>query len=200
VRHANQLAALVVPGALGAALWFGFFFVVYRTFSPSAPYGTYTQMAAVNLTRSIPGFLFDEQFGLLPNAPVYAFIGLGVIAGAVRLRRWSLELLAMSIPYMIAVGMWMIWWAGTSSPARYWTPIALLLGIAAARLWHETTSTASRSLALAALISSVLISIVLLIPERGGLLFNVRDGVALWLEWANNHLDLPRGLPSLFHD
>src|SRR6185503_10026124 len=36
--------------------------------------------------------------------------------------------------------------------------------------------------------------------DRGRLLFNARDGVALWLEWSNDLIDLPRALPSLFRD
>ena len=200
IRRVSQFVSVAVPGAVSAALWFGFFYAIYHTFSPSAPYGTYTQMAVVNLTRSIPGFLFDEQFGLIPNAPVYGFILAGVIAAAARLRRWSWEILIVSVPYMIAVGMWMIWWAGTSSPARYWTPATLLLGIASARLWHETTSPVARAIGLTSLGVSVLIAVVLLVPDRGGLLINFRDGVALWLEWANDLIDVPRGLPSLFHD
>jgi hypothetical protein len=40
----------------------------------------------------------------------------------------------------------------------------------------------------------------LLGPDHGRLLLNFRDGISLWLEWANDLVDLPKGLPSLFHD
>ncbi len=200
MRSGRQLLSLAVPGVIGAGLWFLYFYAIYGTFNPSAPYGHYTQMAAANLVRSVPGLLFDQQFGLLPNAPVYAFILGGVVWAAARLRRWGIELLVVAIPYMVAVGMWMIWWAGTSSPARYWTPLALLLGVAAARLWHEVRSAGTAATAVVALGVSVLITVALAGPDRGSLLFNFRDGVALWLEWASDLVDLPRGAPSIFRD
>src|SRR5262249_8815940 len=43
-------------------------------------------------------------------------------------------------------------------------------------------------------------SLTLLWPDHGKLLLNFRDGISLWLEWANNLVDLPKGLPSLFRD
>ena len=199
-RVFTRLLSVALPGIVSAALWFGYFYAIYGTVNPSAPYGPYTQMEAANLVRSIPGLLFDEQFGLISNAPVYGFILAGVIVSAVKRRRWAIELLVVSVPYMIAVGMWAIWWAGTSSPSRYWTPLSLLLGVAAARLWNEARAPATQSLAFAALVVSVLVTVALVGPGRGSLLFNFRDGVALWLEWASDLVDLPRGAPSAFRD
>jgi len=200
VRRVSQLAAFALPGAISATIWFLFFYVLYGTINPSAPYGSYTQMAAANLVRSVPGLIFDEQFGLISNAPIYGFVLVGIVAAAMRGRRWSIELLAVLVPYMIAVGMWAIWWAGTSSPARYWTPLSLVLGVAAARVWHDVRARGTAVLGGVALGVSVLITVALLIPDRGGLLFNFRDGVALWLEWASDLVDLPRSAPSAFRD
>ena len=49
--HLVRLLALPVVSALA---WFGFFYVIYGTPSPSAPYGTYTQSALANILNGLP--------------------------------------------------------------------------------------------------------------------------------------------------
>jgi hypothetical protein len=198
-RTLRQVACLAIPLLSGGA-WLSYFFSIYGTINPSAPYGGYTQMGMVNLARGLPGLLFDQQFGLIVNAPVYAVVLVGLVAAVLRLRRWGWELLGVAVPYGMAVGMYYMWWGGHSVPARFLTPLTLVCGVAAARIWHGLRVPGARALAFAALGGSLLIAAALLVPDRGRLLFNVRDGVALWLEWANRLVDLPRGLPSLFLD
>ncbi|OFW21814.1 MAG: hypothetical protein A3H97_08035 [Acidobacteria bacterium RIFCSPLOWO2_02_FULL_65_29] len=200
MRRITELVLFAAVPLVSAAAWFGYFFVLYGTLSPAAPYGTYTQTTLGNLVRGGPGLVFDQQFGLVPHAPVYGFILAGVIVGAIRLRRWNWELLIVMVPYVIGVGMFQIWWGGTSAPARLLAPIALVLGVAAARIWHDARTAATRATGLAALGTSVLVTAALALPDRGSLLLNFRDGVALWLEWGNDLIDVPRGLPSLFRD
>jgi hypothetical protein len=200
MRDVRQFVRFAVVPAASALAWLGFFYVVYGTLNPTAPYGDYTQTTVSHFFRGFPALLFDQQFGLIPNAPVYGFILTGIFASALAFRRWSWEMLALVIPYMAAVGMYQMWWGGTSVPARLLTPLSLVLAVAAARIWHDSRTRATQFSGLVTLAASVLITAVLLGPDRGRLLFNFRDGVALWAEWANNALDLPRGLPSFFHD
>ena len=200
VRSRRQLLAFAVVPIVGAALWFGFFVVVYGTPNPTAPYGPYTQTSVVNLLRGFPGLLFDQQFGLIPNAPVYGFVLVGVLAAALKLRRWGWEAIVLTVPYMTAVGTYQMWWGGTSVPARLLAPITLVLGIAAARVWQDVQTRGTKSLGLLTLVASVVITFTLLGPDHGRLLLNFRDGISLWLDWANDVVDLSKGLPSLFHD
>ena len=197
MRHVRQFLMFAVVPAAGAAAWFGYFYVLYGTLNPAAPYGTYTQTTVANLARGGPGLIFDQQFGLVPNAPVYGFILAAVIAGAARLRCWSAELLVVMVPYMIGVGMFQIWWGGTSAPVRLLAPFALLLGVAAARIWNDARAPETRAVGLVTLGASLLVAAVLAGPDRGLLLLN---DVALWLDWSHDLLDLPRGLPSVFRD
>jgi hypothetical protein len=199
-RSARQLLVFAAAPAISAALWFGFFVLVYGTANPTVPYGTYTQTSAANLLRGWPGLLFDQQFGLIPNAPVYGFVLAGVLTAAGRLRRWGWETLALTVPYISAVGSYQMWWGGTSVPARLLTPITLVLGIAAAHAWQDSRTRATKTLGILALIASMMITLTLAGPDHGRLLLNFRDGISLWLEWANDVVDLPKGLPSLFHD
>jgi hypothetical protein len=200
MRRLSQFALFAAVPLASAAAWFGFFYVVYGTINPAAPYGTYTQTALANLVRGGPGLLLDQQFGLVPNAPVYGAVLLGVIAATIRLRRWGWEWLAILVPYLIGVGLFQIWWGGTSAPARLVAPVSLALGIAASWVWHDARCSATKTAALMALVASVVLAAVLAIPGRGSLLLNFRDGVALWLEWGNDLIDVPRGVPSLFRD
>jgi hypothetical protein len=101
---------------------------------------------------------------------------------------------------MTAVGTYQMWWGGTSVPARLLTPVTLVLGVAAARVWQGVQTRGTKALGLLALVASVVITFTLLGPDHGRLLLNFRDGISLWLEWANDLVDLPKGLPSLFHD
>jgi hypothetical protein len=198
-RHIRQVALFALIPVLSAVAWFGFFYEIYGTPNPAAPYGLLTQTSVGRLTVGFPGLLFDQQFGLVPNAPVYGVLLAGVLAGALRFRRWCWEALVMATPYLVGVGMFQIWFGGASSPARLVAPIAMLLGVAAARIFHTTKTSSGRSVELLALGVSVVIAGALCV-DRGRLLFNARDGVALWLEWSNDVIDLPRALPSLFRD
>jgi hypothetical protein len=200
LRSVRQFAAFAALPVVSAAAWFGFFYVIYGTADPSAPYGDNTQTTLANLVRGFPGLLFDQQFGLIPNAPVYAFILIGVVVGALRNDPWSRAVACVAAPYIVGVGMFYIWWGGTSTPARLLAPLALVLGVAAARSWQAAKTPGTRVLGLAALGSSVLMTAVLLGPDRGGLLMNERDGTALWLEWASDLVNLPNGFPTVFRD
>jgi hypothetical protein len=200
IRSVRQLLAFAAVPALSAALWFGFFVVVYGTPNPTAPYGPYTQTSPANLVRGFPGLLFDQQFGLIPNAPVYGFVAVGVLAAAVKRRRWAWETLALTVPYMAAVGSYQMWWGGTSVPVRLLTPLTLVWGLAAAMVWQNIRARGTRTLGILTLLVSALITVALAGPDHGRLLLNFRDGISLWAEWVNNVLDLPKALPSLFHD
>ena len=200
MRTVRQFLIFAALPIVSAAAWFAFFYIVYGTPNPTAPYGPYTQTTAANLRIGFPGILFDEQFGLIANAPVYGFVFAAVVAGAVRLRRWCWELLAIVVPYTIGVATYQIWWGGESAPVRLLAPITLIVGVGAARVWQAARMPATRAVYFVALLVSVVIAASLLVPGRGQLLLNFRDGVALWAEWANDLLDLPRGLPSVFRD
>ena len=84
-RSADIVAACVrlVP-VVSAACWFLSFYLIYGTFNPAAPYGGYTQSRLANVSRGLTGLLIDQQFGVLPNAPIYlaGLAGLWLLADA----------------------------------------------------------------------------------------------------------------------
>ena len=90
------------------------------------------------------GDLFDQQFGLLPNAPVYACAACGFVLMMRRHRRLTIELLLVAGPYGLAVVLYQMWWAGASSPARFLVAILLPAAIPAA-VWFSVVGHGARS-------------------------------------------------------
>ena len=198
-RAWRSLAAFLAIPVPGAAAWFSFFYLVYGSWSPAAPYGTYTQSHLSNIPRALPALLLDQQFGVLPNAPVYAFGLLGLAALFRVRRRLAAELTLLLFGYLSAVSAYHMWWGGWSAPARFAVPVLLALGVPAAVFWKERAR-APRAAGLVALGVSLLVTASLTLARDGRLIFNTRDGFSLWLEWASPLVDLPRALPSFLRD
>ncbi len=134
-RPARAAAAFLALPALSAIAWFGYFLVIYGSLDPSSAYGRYTQMAAGNIARGLPGLIFDQQFGLLPNAPVYALAILGIAPLFRSRRRLVVELAVLLVPYTMVTAAYQMWWGGSSSPARFLGPILLVLSLPIAAAW-----------------------------------------------------------------
>jgi hypothetical protein len=197
-RVRRCLPFLVIP-ALSAAGWLWFFYAIYGEFNPAAPYAGNTQTSLSNASRGVSGLLLDQQFGLLPNAPVYlvAFSGIGALWRAHR--RLASELLLVAVPYTVAVACYQMWWGGHSSPVRFIVPVLLPFGLSAAAYWERSTS-GGRGTFNVLLGASVALALALAWVDRGTLVYNFRDGFALWMDRAAPLVNLPRAVPSLFRN
>jgi hypothetical protein len=195
----TRLAALCVVPLASAAAWFLFFWTIYGTPNPAAPYGGTTQTGLAFLPAGLAGLLFDQQFGLIPNAPIFLCAVLGFVAMARHgHRRLAAELLIVAVPYVLVVAAVPMWWAGYSAPSRFLVSLTLLLGLPAA-IWFSTRKTdAARIAGIALLVVSALITISIASVDRGALLFNTRTGFSLLLLRIAPVVDLTRGLPSSF--
>jgi hypothetical protein len=197
--HAVQgAAAFLAAPVLSGLAWLGFFYLIYGTLNPAAPYNGYTQSEFGNLARGLPGLLFDQQFGLLPNAPVYLCALLGLWTLLRRRPSVALATLLVVVPYLLAVGMYAMWWAGYSSPARFLVPISLPLAIPIGLWFSSLRSRSARLLAGGSLLLSLLITATIATIDRGGLLFNGRDGSSRLLLWMSPLVNVTTGFPSLF--
>ena len=194
-RRAAAFMAVPIVSAIG---WFSYFYVIYGTPNPSAPYGTYTQTSLANMVRGIPGLLFDQQFGLLPNAPVYLFAIVGLLWLLKRHRRLAIQLLAIQVPYALVVAAYQMWWGGSSSPARFLVAVLLPMAFPAAFLFARARRLTTRALGVASLFLSLAITASMVLARRGALAYNFRDSLARWLLWVAPLVNLPRGVPSLF--
>lgn len=195
--RANLAAFLAVPVA-SALVWFGFFRVMYGTFSPVAPYGGYTQSSPTNMLNGLPALLFDQQFGILTNAPVYGVCFIGMAALARRRPRLAIELSLTALGYLLWISAYHMWWAGSSAPARFAVPVLPLLVLPGAWLWKSARHAATRAMAVALLAVSVTITAAMVTVDGGRLAYNFRDGYSRFAEWLSPLVDLPQGLPSFF--
>ena len=195
--RARRILTFAAIPLLSALAWFWFFYAIYGTPNPAAPYGDYTQSAAGNIPRGLIGLLLDQQFGILPNAPVYLCAMLGFPVMARKQPRLAAEMTLIAVPYAIATAAYFMWWGGFSSPGRFLVSILLPLAIPGG-IWFADRGLAGRVLAWSALLLSVLITVSLAGVARGALLYNLRDGASRLLLWLAPVIDLTTAFPSLF--
>lgn len=195
------LIFLATPVAAAVA-WFGFFYAIYGTPSPMAPWGGPGGSSAGWMPTGFVGTLFDQQFGLLPYAPVVAAGLAGLVAGTAEGWRRATRLqvlLLLVVPYLAATTSYAMWWGGLSVPARLLTALLPLLAPAAAVLWHRASHPAARALLAAALGWTIFVTISLVFVDRGALAWNVRQHKAgLWFEWAVPLMQWTESLPAFF--
>ena len=199
-KPARAASAFVLLPTASAVAWFGYYYAIYGRFQPSVAYGHYTQMSFGRVPTGVLGLLFDQQYGLIVYAPVFAVGMAGVAALARSHARLALEWGVIVVPYTVVTAMYHMWWGGFSSPARFIGATLLLYALPLASARATATCAATRTLQSAALGVSVGIAAMLLAVEGGAFAFNVRDVAAPFLVWASQMADLAQATPSLFRD
>ena len=194
----RRLVAVFTVPVLAAVAWFGYFWVIWGTPNPSAPYGEQTNSALAYVGRGAIGLLLDQQFGLIATAPVYAVGAVGLVAMLGRQRRLVAELLLILLPYLLTSSSYAMWWGGNSAPARFLVALMPLAALPIAWWWSRYCVQLSwRLLTLLGL----LVSMAGVIPragvDGGRLLYNSRSGFDLVLEWASRTVDLALAFPSV---
>jgi hypothetical protein len=180
--------------ALSLTGWFAFFYAIWGTPLPMAPYGSLVQTTPLNLRFGAPGLLFDQEYGLLAYAPVYILAGTGLYqmwrAGA-ELRRQAIEITFIFAALLATVGAFGIWWGGTSAPAR---PIAsglLMLMLPIATAFRSAPAGSPRRAAQHLLLwIGVGIAITLAVGQDGLLINNTRDGSSALLDFWSPRWEL----------
>jgi len=188
-RTALPALAIVVPYLVSLAGWFGFFYWIWGTPWPQAPYGALVQTQIFNLTFGAPGLFFDQEYGLLPYAPVFALAATGLWIlwreGGER-RRTALEIVVVLAGLVGTVGAFRIWWGGTASPGRPITSGLWLLALPIAVAFQAAPADSARRAAHHLLLwLSIGIAGVMLFAEQGFLIANGRDGTSSLLEYLS---------------
>jgi hypothetical protein len=180
------LAAALPYGAMLAA-WFAFFYALWGTPMPQAPYGGLVQTTPWNLVFGAPGLLFDQEFGLLPYAPAYALAATGLWAlwrGGADQRALAIRVVVVFVALLGTVGAFRIWWGGSASPSRPLSSGLLLLALPIATAFAEAQpGTARRAAQHLLLWIGVGITVQMGFAQEGFLLANGRDGSSALLEW-----------------
>jgi hypothetical protein len=200
----RALAAMLVPIVLSVAGWLYFFYAIYGSINPEAPYGDYaaTYVLAKNIPRGLLGLTVDQKFGLLVYSPVYLFAiaGCWIILRRPDVRSLGAVLLLVTVAYVGSTTRLYMWWGGSSAPARFLVPIlpclAPMIAVAVATL-H---SRAARTLLWMWLSVSLLIAFVAAAwPERSWL-FSDPHGYARLLEAIQSGAPLTMSLPTFTNE
>ena len=192
----REAVTLVLPVAISGVAWIGFFYVIYGSVDPQVPYGGYTAqfVRLTNVPRSVLGMLFDQKFGLLAYAPVYAFAAVGLWVGH---RRSAVVVpVVLAVVYALSSARLYMWWGGSSAPGRFLVPVlplvapALACAVARARqTWWG-----------AALFLSAVLSLVIAAVGVGGarqfLLFSPPHGFARIAQQIQGSAPLTFALPT----
>lgn len=185
---------LSVPAVAGAA-WLAFFHLIWGTLSPTAPYGPDTSTSPDYIWRGLIGLLFDQQFGVLTTAPIYAIAVIGVAMIYRSRQRLALELAYIAVPYAITVASYAMWWGGAAAPARFVVAILPLAAIPIAVAFARSTSL--RAFVLVLLVVSAGVLLPRAFEDGGRFIYNNRSGVDATLRWLTSATDLPAALPSV---
>lgn len=185
---------LAVPVIAGLA-WFAYFYLIWGSPSPAAPYGADTSTSAAYILRGLIGLLVDQQFGVLTTAPIYVMAIAGAVLILMKQPRLAIELTVIVVPYAIAVASYAMWWAGAAAPARFVVSILPLAALPIAMIWPKSRAIAGVLL---------LVSIALIAPrafiESGRFIYNNRSGIDATVQWLTSSIDLPSALPSVHRD
>ena len=195
---ARAITAFLLPPLLAAAAWFTYFWRIYGTPNPAAPYGAHPEGGLGFIPAGLVGLLSDQQFGLLPNAPVLLAGILGMVPLARRRPRLAVELLAVLGPYLCAVTTYPMWWGGHSAPGRFAVVVLPMLALPVAAWWSDGPA-GRRVIGVLAAVSAA-VTVTLVAHDRGAFIYNGRDGHALLLDWLSPTVDLTLGMPSVHRD
>lgn len=192
--------ALGAPYALSLAAWFAFFYAIWGTPLPSAPYGADDQTSPGVLVRGGPGLWFDQEYGVVATAPalLLAFAGgWRMVREGARARRLAFESLFVLTALWATVGAFELWWGGTATVGR---PVIAAIGLLAIPVaWeHLAARERPRLRALHYILLAIgLANVAVLLTAQEGLLLSAnRSGRSTLLEWLSPSWPIVDVIPS----
>ncbi len=179
--------ALGLPIVVSVAIWMGFFYWIWGSPLPSVVYGTQRPVRWEYFVKGGPGLLFDQEYGIVPVAPIFAaaFVGLLVMLAAdARARRIAAEIIVVFVALLIPVGAFHLWSGGSGAIGRPLIAAVLLLGLPIAWLARRAASSAVTTASLTLLVALSLAQMLcMLVVHQGQLLVAHRNGVSRLLEY-----------------
>jgi hypothetical protein len=126
--------AAALPLAASAAGLAIYHWVLYGFLDPRRVYGARPELALGNAGTALPGLFFDQEFGLLAYAPLFALGARGLPAVVRSHPRAAPGMLAALVVVVATASAWPMWRGGFNPPARFLVPIVpiLALGVATA--------------------------------------------------------------------
>ena len=188
--HAQRLRAslaLALPICTSVALWMAFFYWIWGSPFPSVVYGTQRPVRWEYFVKGGPGLLFDQEYGIVPAAPIFAASLVGLVAmlwADGRSRRIAAEIVVVFVALLVPVGAFHLWSGGSGAIGRPLIAAVLFLGLPIAWLARHA---GARTVAAASLVLLVAVSLAqtafMLWVHQGQLLVAHRNGVSRLLEY-----------------
>ncbi|WP_433612931.1 hypothetical protein ACQP2P_02665 [Dactylosporangium sp. CA-139114] len=152
--------------------------------------------------RGLAGLLFDRQYGLISHFPVLALAVPGMFLVGRRHSRMQSHwmLLAVILPYMLAISTFRTWWAGFTPPGRLPVVLVPLLAFYVAITLQRLHSWFPLALALATGVFGFLVTftgdvnLFWRFTSGGG---NGNDPVFTWLAGKIRQPDIARFIPAV---
>lgn len=144
------------------------------------------------------GIFFDQEYGILLNFPMFLFLIVGVVLAAKKqFAFYTISILVVSLPYIVAFTTLRHWSGGWSPPARFLMTLLPLYSFYVAYALEKIDSKLSRRLLLFSFVYGFLYNVLSILPVRNG--FNGETGrnqTLIYLQLFGRHLtDL---FPSFF--
>jgi hypothetical protein len=179
--------ALGLPMVVSVGVWMAFFQWIWGSPFPSVVYGSQRMVGPEYLVRGAPGLLFDQEYGIVAAAPIFAaaLAGLAVmLAAGGPARRVAIEVAGSFVALLVPVAAFHIWWGGSGAIGRPVIAGILLLGLPLAWLARRIADHAVAPAALIVLLAaSWAQALFLAFAQQGLLLVAGRDGVSRLLSY-----------------
>ena len=178
--------------------------MIWGSVWPSAPYGGGPGTSLETLVTGAPGLVFDQEYGLIPHAPVFilaatGFWGMWREGGAAR--RCAGEVALIVAALLGAVGAFALWWGGSAAPGRPIVSGLPLLALPIAWAYARGRARPARALAHRILLwVTVGMTGMLALAQQGLLLSNSRDGSSALLTYLSPLSPITEMLPTFIGD
>ena len=195
-RSPRSRAPVLAAAVMGALALIAFYFVTTGSFDPTASYGRQRIFLSA-IPIGLLGLFFDQEFGLLPVAPVY-LIGLAALVPLLR-RHFFFGVVSLLVLAVVALpgAAHPLWSGGNSPAARFLFPMLPLLALAASRLWARERLEGVTPWLPPLVTFSLSVSLFTLFLPGQPLYLDAKDGTGRLWEALSSSWDLTSYLPSL---
>ena len=195
------MAWVIVPFVAASLGWLAFNAWMWGSLIPPALGGSPgTPLSAGTWLSSLPGLVFDQEYGIVAYAPVLLLSLTGFLSmwrSGGRARLLATELIIVSGGLLAVVGAQTSWWGDQPMPGRQVTAAVLLLAPPIAwRFRQAATAPSRRAVQRMLLLVGLCVSVAALVAQNGALVAGRHDGTSRLLEYFSPDWNLWAYVPD----